>query len=308
MANSIFEIVKRLLCRALNNNYLNSLLILNFNLNNPDWLGINHPDWPKNVKTQMSTRLGGFSEAPYRSLNLGDHVGDNLDRVQENRDLLAKTLSVSPVFLKQVHGNNVIELHQGLPQGLQADACFTRTSGVACTVMVADCLPILLTHKNGAFVAAAHAGWRGLCGLGCSGDETVLQSLIQKLGLSVRLQKEDLKDCLAWLGPCIGPGEFEVGCDVKNAFNKLEIEQGVEVNQFFTPIQGHDKATQADSRKKWLADLPGLARVSLRNMGVKDVFGNDGSDNWCTVRNETFFFSHRRDKRTGRQAVFAWLD
>jgi len=284
------------------------ILILNFNLNNPNWLGINHPDWPKKVKTHMTTRSGGFSESPYSSFNLGDHVGDNNVRVQKNRDLLANTLNVSPVFLNQVHDNDAVELLEGFPQGQQADACFTRTPGVACTVMVADCLPILLTHRSGAFVAAAHAGWRGLSGLGCSGDKTVLQTLIEKLSLSNCMQKEDLKDCLVWLGPCIGPGEFEVGSDVKNAFNELGMVHGMDVNPFFKPVEIHEKATQVDSPKKWLANLPGLARASLRNIGVAVVLGNDGSDKWCTVRNESFFFSHRRDKISGRQAALGWLE
>jgi copper oxidase (laccase) domain-containing protein len=126
-----------------------------------DWL---IPDWPApaGVRAVFTTRAGGISAAPYDSLNLGDHVGDLPARVAANRALLRQALGGRAVFLQQVHGSEVLALDGATEDGLQADACVTKNAGVACTIMVADCLPVLLATEDGAMVAAAHAGWRGL--------------------------------------------------------------------------------------------------------------------------------------------------
>ena len=124
------------------------------------------PDWPvpAGVQTVFTTRSGGFSNAPWDSLNLGDHVGDVPANVAANRAALQQAIGSRAVFLKQVHGVDVVELNAQTPNSSVADACFTVQRGVACTIMVADCLPVLLTNTDGTAVAAAHAGWRGLAG------------------------------------------------------------------------------------------------------------------------------------------------
>ena len=284
----------------------------------PEWLQINHPDWPKQVKTHMTTRLGGCSEQPFESFNLGSHVGDDAQKVSENRALLAEMLGAQPVFLNQVHANHVHEIVGSAGQGvsgvsgvsginvalgIDADACFTKEAGIACTIMVADCLPVLLTDKSGSFVAAAHAGWRGLSGAGCFGNKNVLESLIDTLIQKSLLRAENIKDCIAWLGPCIGPKEFEVGKDVRIAFDRLQVPARTDLDQYFVPTP----INHGDNASKWMANLAGLARLNLRSMGVDQVLGNDGTDKWCTLKNIDQFFSHRRDQRTGRQAALIWI-
>ena len=250
-----------------------------------------HPDWivpkwpaPAGVRSVCTTRAGGRSQPPYDSLNLGDHVGDDPLAVGANRALLAQAIQARPVFLQQVHGSGVAVLDAHTLHGTQADACLTRERGVACTIMVADCLPLLFTDTQGSFVAAAHAGWRGLAGQGGVG---VLEALSAALGA-------DAGDVMVWLGPCIGPQAFEVGPEVKAAFEVHDPQAAA----CFRP---------ATAPGKWLADLPALARLRLAALGIRQVYGNDGSPSWCTVANRSRFFSHRRDRVSGRLAACIWL-
>jgi len=249
----------------------------------PDWLV---PKWPApaTVRAVCTTRAGGRSLPPYDSLNLGDHVGDDPLAVGANRAVLAQALAARPVFLQQVHGHGVVALDAHTPQGTEADACLTRERGVACTVMVADCMPLLFTDGQGSFVAAAHAGWRGLAGAGGVG---VLEALQAALG-------ETRGALMAWLGPCIGPQAFEVGPEVRAAFEAHDPQAAACFRAAATP-------------GKWLADLPALARQRLAALGITQVYGNDGSNGWCTVAHPSRFFSHRRDRVSGRLAACIWL-
>lgn len=250
---------------------------------NPDWL-IPHWPAPPHVRALCTTRAGGRSAAPYDSLNLGDHVGDDPLAVGANRAVLAQAMGARPVFLQQVHGSGVVGLDAHTPHGTQADACYTRAPGVACTIMVADCLPLLYTDATGSFVAAAHAGWRGLAGQGGKG---VIEVLHAALGVPAG-------EIMAWLGPCIGPQAFEVGPEVKAAFELHDPQAAA----CFRP---------AAAPGKWLADLPALARQRLAALGITQVYGNDGTPSWCTVANASRFFSHRRDRVSGRLAACVWL-
>lgn len=256
-----------------------------------DWL---QPDWPAppNVRAVCTTRTGGVSAAPYDSLNLGSHVGDDANHVAHNRALLQKALGAKPVFLNQVHGTDMLELAQDSPDGAASDGAFTREPGLACTVMVADCLPVLLCDLQGTQVAAVHAGWRGLAGVGEMG---VLENAFKRFKPLAPVHVDRLAtDMIAWLGPCIGPGAFEVGDDVVAAFTQTDPQAA----SCFKPL----------GRGKWLADLPGLARQRLAALGINRVFGNDGSAPWCTVGQPLRFFSHRRDRISGRQAACIWLE
>lgn len=251
------------------------------------------PYWPAHprVRALMTSREGGVSQAPWDSMNLGDHVGDCPSDVQANRALLRERIGRRPVFLQQVHGVACLQVHQASPPAQVADACWTRDSAVACTIMVADCLPVLLCDKSGQWVAAAHAGWRGLAGQHGVG---VLESLLADLsGACV-----PVSGVMAWLGPCIGPQVFEVGPKVKAAFD----DGSKEIQALFKPIRDG----------KFLADLAGLARNRLLALGVTSVYGNDSTAPWCTVSGPQLFFSHRRDGghlgRTGRMAACIWLD
>jgi YfiH family protein len=253
------------------------------------------PAWPvpANVRALCTTRAGGCSQAPYDSLNLGDHVGDDPQAVATNRAALRRAIPAHPVFLTQVHGIGAVPLTEQTRDGEHADACYTQHVGLACTIMVADCLPVLLTNRQGTWVAAAHAGWRGLVGQGGVG---VLEALLLR---ALALQSPGVAasrpaDVLAWLGPCIGPSAFEVGPEVRAAFC-ADLPEAAD--RFKAKGQG-----------KWLADLAGLARQRLGRLGVTEVHGNDGTAPWCTVGNPDRFFSHRRDRVSGRLAACVWLN
>lgn len=248
------------------------------------------PQWPvaADVRAVCSTRSGGRSRAPYDSLNLGDHVGDAPEDVASNRALFVQALQARPVFLKQVHGLETVQLAADTPDGTQADGCVTTATRVACTIMVADCLPVLFAADTGHAVAAAHAGWRGLAqGAGCNILEAVWTRFRDAAELRAPTQ------ALAWLGPCIGPEAFEVGPEVKAAFESND------------PAAAALFKFHRDGR--WLADLPALARRRLNALGITRIYGNDGSRAWSTVADPLNFFSHRRDRISGRFAASIWL-
>jgi len=248
----------------------------------PDWL---LPDWPAPaaVRALCSTRAGGVSTGSFQGLNLGAHVGDEPAAVAANRVRLREATGARPVFLQQVHGADVLPLGPDTVDGATADACTTTAQGIACTIMVADCLPVLFTDEAGRRVAAAHAGWRGLAA-------GVLEHTVEAFHA-----EGGASQLVAWLGPCIGPDAFEVGDEVRAAFEDL----CPGANQFFRP---------AGPPGKWMADLAGLARLRLRAAGVERLYGNDSSEAWCTVHNPLRFFSHRRDRVSGRFAACIWRD
>lgn len=235
----------------------------------------------------MSTRRGGVSRAPFDSLNLRPPglPGDALDEpaaIQENQRRFAAWLEgAQPVFLAQVHGAEVVRLsHADLLPGrpfARADASITTERGIACTVLVADCLPVLLAAPDGLGVGAAHAGWRGLAG-------GVLEATVDALCAATGCAAAELS---AWLGACIGPAAFEVGEEVREAF-------GAEGQGAFRP---------AAVPGKWWADLPALARMRLARLGLSRVAGGT----WCTHSDPARFFSYRRDGVTGRHAAAIWL-
>ena len=264
----------------------------------PDWLV---PDWPvpAGVRAVCTTRAGGESLSPYESLNLGTRVGDSRQAVAHNRGVLAQALGTTPVWMNQVHGTAVLQLQgQTYADAPMADGAWTTERGPVCTVMVADCLPVLLCSRDGAWVAAAHAGWRGLAG---EGGREILQAVFKNFRPVAQVKPTGVAtDLIAWLGPCIGPQAFEVGAEVRDAFllNLTDPVQAAAVAACFVPL-GHSK---------YNANLPGLARLRLAALGVTQVYGNDGSPAWCTVGNPSRFFSHRRDRVSGRMAACIWRE
>lgn len=277
--------------------------------------------WPAQpgVRAWMSTRrwaagLPGISPAPslapYDDVNLGDHVGDDPVAVAAHRQALAAALQARPFWLTQVHGHRVVRLGHDQAGGwqidgqawdpaqpVQADGSWTSEPGLACTVMVADCLPVLLAAPGQRGVAALHAGWRGLAGAGAMAGQGVLETGVSALCEGTGSAPSELR---AWLGPCIGPTAFEVGADVLQGFG---IDPEAPTTPFFKPVAASVSALSPASRK-WLADLAGLARHRLAALGVKHVAGGQ----WCTVSDASRFFSFRRDGATGRQAASIWLD
>jgi YfiH family protein len=252
------------------------------------------PDWaaPAGVKALFTTRAGGVSVAPFDSLNLGDHVRDDLQAVATNRERLAQWVSpCRPVFMRQVHGTHVARLDAHSQDGAEADACVVPAgTGVAATIMVADCLPLLFCLPSGQAVGAAHAGWRGLAAGVIEGTVQALREFADS--------PADAAGLMAWLGPCIGPASFEVGQEVLAAMEAHDAGAG--------------ECFAAASGNKYFASLPGLARRRLQAMGLLSVSGNDGTPDWCTVTQASRFFSHRRDAGrlggTGRMAACIWID
>jgi YfiH family protein len=205
--------------------------------------------------------------------------------------LLQQEMGARTIFLTQVHGVGTVKLSGATNTCTEADGCCTDQPGFACTVMVADCLPVLLTDERGTVVAAAHAGWRGLAGQGGLGIlESVLSSLDLLRGSKALAGRSDI---LVWLGPCIGAQAFVVGADVRDAF----VAQDSDAAAMFVVKSG----------EKWLADLQGLARLRLQAQGVTKIYGNDGTERWCTVSHPARYFSYRRDGTSGRMAACIWL-
>ena len=265
------------------------------------------PDWPApaSVRALFTTRHGGLSESPWDTLNLGAHVGDRPEHVAQNRALLQSEVRERGggelVFLNQVHGCDVLDVDAcagSLPvQGQAADGSITGRPGRALVMMVADCLPVLITDRSGRRVGAFHAGWRGLAGGQGRGIlESAVEAFARACPTSPALPASDL---LVWLGPCIGPSAFEVGADVLKAF-------GVD------PDEAHPRFAArpphaGEAAPRWLADLAGLARDRLAALRLVD--DHIGGGRWCTVSAPSRFFSFRRDAgRTGRQAACIWLE
>lgn len=236
------------------------------------------PDWPlpAGVQARVSTRAGGVSAAPYASLNLGSHVGDDADAVAMNRARLRHLLPAEPLWLQQVHGIAVADADadDGVPT---ADAAVARRPGRVCAVLTADCLPVLLCDAAGTVVGAAHAGWRGLA-------EGVIEATLARMAVPPHT-------VMAWLGPAIGPQAFEVGDEVRARFLGLDAAAAAA----FVP---------ATAAGKWMADLFLLARQRLERAGVVSVHGGGV----CTHGDPGRFYSYRRDRVTGRFASLIWLE
>jgi len=243
------------------------------------------PDWPAptGVGALMSTRHGGVSGPPWHGLNLGSHVGDEPGAVATNRALWAREVGAQPVWLTQVHGVRVnrVGLDDAACPPAGADAAWTDEPGLACTVLVADCLPVLMASRDGRAVAAAHAGWRGL-------SEGVLEATLAALRAGAGVAPAEV---VAWLGPCIGPRSFEVGAEVLQAFGA----DGKASQRFVSQPASHGPP-------RWRADLQGLAHDRLAAAGVLNVVCSQ----LCTVADASRFFSFRRDGRTGRMAASVW--
>jgi YfiH family protein len=212
-----------------------------------------HPDWPAPpaVRALVTTR------------DFGD-----LSR-EEVRRKLRELLPAEPAWLKQVHGNKVVEAESAiLPE---ADAAVARKAGSVCVVQAADCMPVLFADEAGTTVAAAHAGWRGLAA-------GVLEATVDTMGVAPQ-------KLIAWLGPAIGPRVYEVGEDVRTALAKY-------ADAFSPSRPGH-----------WLLDLYAVARHKLQAQGLRAISGGG----FCTYSEGERFFSYRRSRTSARMAALIWL-
>ncbi len=242
------------------------------------------PEWPApaRVRALMTTRNGGTSQGPYSGrvnggLNLGTRCGDHPEAVAANRALLRRHLPSDPIWLHQLHGQQVLAAADFSTSSSepQADASWTDQPHVVCAIQMADCMPILFCSQDGKVVAGAHAGWRGLAG-----------GIIEATVRAMQVAPEDL---MVWLGPAIGPNAFEVGEEVRAAF----MESNAKATSCFKP-----------HGDKWLCDLEGLARQRLHALGVKQIYGGG----CCTFSEPEHFYSFRRDRDTGRMAALIWIE
>ena len=236
------------------------------------------PDWPAppGVRAISTLRSGGVSQPPYQSFNLAQHVGDDPQAVSANRDYLRQQaqLPAMPRWLTQVHGAREVNAAR-VHEGYEADAAFTHQPGVVCAVMTADCLPVLFCEDNGQWVAAVHAGWRGLAA-------GIIESAVRRMATRG-------EHVMAWLGPAIGPHAFEVGDEVRGTF----VDNDAAAAGDFIPSPSG----------RWLMDIYALARRRLAGVGVRQIYGG----HWCTASEADRFFSYRRDGRTGRMASLIWI-
>ena len=238
-------------------------------------------DWPaaENIHALSTTRNlhqgVGVSEGAYACLNLAQHVEDEPAHVKENRQLLRQRLKLpeEPLWLDQVHGNNIVDVSSHLTTS--ADASFSFEKNRVCAVMTADCLPVLICNRQGNKVAAVHAGWRGLA-------DGVIEASIKSL-------KEKPENLLVWLGPAIGPRAFEVGEEVRQVF--------------IDDLALCESAFKQNRPGHYLADIYQLARLRLKRMGIEAVYGGE----YCTCTDTDHFYSFRRDGTTGRQASLIWF-
>jgi hypothetical protein len=234
------------------------------------------PNWPqpKNIHAYSTTRMGGVSQKPYDSFNLGTHVHDNIKNVLKNRQILIDTLELpnTPIWINQTHGKTVLpalDMHREQ----EADATISDQPNQVCAVLTADCLPTLIADKKGKKVAAVHAGWRGLA-------QKIITETLNKLDIA-----ED--DTLVWLGPAIGPKIYQVGEEVRESF------------------RDNNDAFVKTGPTQWLCDLYQLARDELHANGIQNIYGGD----YCTYSQSDQFFSYRRDgAATGRMATLIWFD
>ena len=239
------------------------------------------PNWhaPPNVHAFTTLRHGGVSNVPYDSFNLGDHVGDEENAVKTNRTLLIKQFNLPqmPLFLTQTHSTRVLTLpYSG--KNLEADAAYTTQTNQVCLVMTADCLPVLFTNRQGNAVAAAHAGWRGLC-------DGILEE-------TVKCFQCPSDEIMAWLGPAIGSTAFQVGGEVVQQF----ISQDPQAESAFI--------VDPNTPGKYLGDLYQIAKQRLNQLGINQVSGGEH----CTYTEKDKFFSYRRDGKTGRMASCIWFE
>ncbi len=241
------------------------------------------PDWPApdNVGALVTTRSGGVSPAPWNELNLGINTGDDADRVAENQARLRRYLGDLPIqWLRQVHGAGLVDALSGAADTdyPRADACYSDQPGRVCAVLTADCLPVLFCANDGSEVAAAHAGWRGLAA-------GVLPATLKRF-------RSPAHQIQAWLGPAISAANYEVGEDVRAAFQRAESFAGVAVDEAFQPGRPG----------KWQADIYLLAQRQLERLAVGAVQGGG----FCTYAETERFYSYRRDGETGRFATLIW--
>ena len=244
-------------------------------LNNNSWISADWPA-PENIHAGTTTRAGGFSKQPFKHLNLAMHVGDEENRVNQNRKKIIKDLALKsePVWLNQQHTTNIISLDESIAD-IPADGSMTSISNIICTIMTADCAPVLICNKSGNTIAAIHAGWRGIC-------QGIIENAVSKF--------HDPSSIMIWIGPCISKDFYEVAEDVYSAC--------------LNHLNALEQAFEPQKNGKWHCDLAQMIKIILKNVGVGAIY----ECGLCTYKHKDLFYSYRRDGVTGRTASMIWME
>lgn len=224
------------------------------------------PFHAEDVIAVESTRIGGVSQAPYDTLNLGLFTGDDQDLVDQNLHIICHELGIDPGQLaisRQVHGTEILEVTSpGRFDGF--DAMITDRPDIYLGIGTADCCPVLILDPVRKAVGAVHAGWRGAAG-------SILPLTIARMSAVYGSEPADL---LVYLGTCIGPSRYEIGPEVAEQFPPV----------FLQPAPADEKA---------YLDLKGCLMAQALASGIKA--SNMSASGYCTFDHADLFFSYRRD-------------
>lgn len=240
-------------------------------------MNIKPANWPapKNISALSTTRLGGHSQTPYDTNNLGLHVNDNALQVQKNRQQLRELLNLpdEPVWLEQTHSTICVVAEEETNR--HADAAVSRSPMHPLVILTADCLPITVCNKQGSEIAAIHAGWRGLA-------NGIIENTLNKM-------RSNPNDLMAWIGPAISQEHYETGEEVYSSFTANYSKSVIA----FKP-----------KKEKWLANLPQIAELIFNSLGINAVY----QSNLCTFKQQKEFYSYRREPQTGRIGTLIWFN
>ncbi|WP_099158006.1 peptidoglycan editing factor PgeF [Virgibacillus ndiopensis] len=237
-----------------------------------------------NLRVGFTTRKGGISKEPFKSFNLGLHVPDDKNDVIKNRQLLSSKLDIPLddwVAGEQIHSNRIKIINNkdkgrgavSFQDSLESiDGIITNQAGILCTAFFADCVPLFFFDPVSNYIGIAHAGWKG-----------TVNRIAEQMVLKLQEAEVDISNLLVAIGPCISQKAYEVDDYVINHLSKEMI----------------DKTAIKTKHNHYLLDLKQLNVEILLQCNV--LRNNIDITNYCTLRDESLFFSHRRDNgKTGR--------
>ena len=247
-------------------------------IKNNCWLAA---DWPAPTHIHAGTTIRGnvaeqSNKRPYGGLNLAQHVGDSTSVVNTNRKTVSAHLELKsePIWLDQYHSSDIISI-DSIPNNLKADGAYTTRKNRVCSVLTADCVPILICDESGSKVAAIHAGWKGIC-------HGIIENAIKKISTSTSI--------MVWIGPCISAEFYEVGNDVYNGC--------------ISHLTLLESAFTAGRPRHWQCDLSKIVKIIFKNEGVGAIY----ECSLCTYKMDNLFYSYRRDGVTGRTGSLIWME
>ena len=229
--------------------------INNINVFEPEW------DAPKNIFALQTLRNTSPSK---------EFLNKNQTKLSTN--LGFEFINKKAIGLNQSHSNISIELPS---DDRDADASYTTHNKVVCSIRTADCMPLLITDEEGSFVAAIHAGWRGLA-------SSIIENTLKKINAKGKF--------IVWIGPHISQEFFEVGAEVRNIF--LE-NDSASAEAFINAANG-----------KYLLSMLKVAQLKLQNLGVEKIYV---TKNFCTYKNANYY-SYRRETSKERMTSLIWIE